>query len=174
MKTKNNISHTPPKNKTSQHNDIGINDKIDNLKDKADKLKKIFENKIVKPTNKISEKIKNSTKDVINSNIAKNIGLSIGALLLAYIFGKPIGLALILFQNRKTISKKLKPHWDEWVKKTGVIAQIEKCANKRYVESTPVLLRKYRMERRYDPKYQKIFRKCTKEHWEKHKKTNEL
>jgi hypothetical protein len=47
---------------------------------------------------KFLKKYRMGTKDVINSNIAKNIGLSIGALLLAYIFGKPIGLALILFQ----------------------------------------------------------------------------
>ena len=89
----------------------------------------------------------------------------------------PLGIALILFQNRENISKKLQPHWDEWVKRVGVLAKVEKCANDKYIEhiiNTNALLMKHGLERKNDPTFKCIYNQCFNEHWDEYKKQNGL
>ena len=154
MKTKNNISHTPPKNKINPQK---------NKNNNTNSLKKI---------NTQPQK-GNGNKDKTKSDKKKNIGQKIKetAVNISKI-ALPLGIALILFQNRETISKKLKPHWDEWVKRAGVLAKIEKCANDKYIRNTVFL--KFGLERKNDPVFKYIYNQCFNEHWDEYKKQNGL
>ena len=90
------ISHTPPENKNNPQKKTKIIILIHWEKFILNH-KKVMEIRIkqnlIKKKN-IGQKIKETAV-----NISK--------------FASPLGIALILFQNRETISKELKPHWDK-------------------------------------------------------------
>jgi len=117
----------------------------------------------------------NGNKDKKKSDKKKNIGQKIKetAVNISKI-ALPLGIAVIIFQNRETISKNLKPHWDEWIKRAGVLAKIQACANDEYMRTTNALFWKFGLERKNDPVFKYIYQNCFNTHWDEYKRQNGL
>jgi hypothetical protein len=120
----------------------------------------------------------NGNKDKTKSDKKKNIGQKIKKTLANISkITLPLGITLILFKNRENISEKLKPAWDEWVKRARVLAKIQQCADdeyREYIINTNTLLMKHGMERKNDPVFKYIYQKCFNKHWEEYKKQHRL
>jgi hypothetical protein len=117
----------------------------------------------------------NGNKDKTKSDKKKNIGQKIKKTLANISkITLPLGITLILFKNRENISEKLKPAWDEWVKRARVLAKIQQCADEEYMKDTSILFKKFGPERNKDPVFTYIYQKCFNKHWEEYKKQNGL
>ena len=85
----------------------------------------------------------------------------------------PLGIGLLLFQNRKNISENLKPvlkalkeRLDNFVKNAAIRARIQELAIERYEKVTPNSSRYLsRAERENDPLYKNIYYDIANEQW---------
>lgn len=155
MQTKTTTSRTISKNK--------INPQKNNNNSNTNTLKTSY----TQPQKGNGNKTKSDKKKNIGQKI-KETAVNISKIAL------PLGIALILFKNRESISEKLKPAWDEWVKRAGVLAKIEKCADDEYMKDTDIWFKKFGLERKKDPVFKYIYKKCFNKHWEEYKKQNAL